>query len=185
MAAAKASLTYLKEAGPGLQENLNQRMADCVAEIREFFKKYGAPLETKHFSSLFRIAFSADLPLGELLYPWLRFKNIHIFQDRSFFLTTAHTDADIEALVRAIKETVTEMTEAGLLEPASGSPPVYIEPEAEPERLPAQGMTVRSDEPPLPGARLGRDPQGRPGWFVPDPERAGKYLLIQDERLSH
>ena len=115
MAAARASLTYLKEAGPKLQENLNQRTADCVAEIRAFLEEYGAPLEIKHFSSLFRIAFKADLPLGELIYPWLRFKNIHIFQDRSFFLTTAHSDQDIEALVQAIKETVVEMTEAGLL----------------------------------------------------------------------
>jgi acyl transferase domain-containing protein len=33
--------------------------------------------------------------------------------------------------------------------------------------------------PPVPGARLGRDAQGRPAWFVPDPNRPGKYLQVK------
>lgn len=32
--------------------------------------------------------------------------------------------------------------------------------------------------PPVPGARLGRDPQGNPAWFLPDITRPGKYLKI-------
>jgi acyl transferase domain-containing protein len=41
--------------------------------------------------------------------------------------------------------------------------------EAKPE--PAQAIA---------GARLGRDEQGRPAWFIPDPERAGKYKKVVD-----
>jgi amino acid adenylation domain-containing protein len=33
--------------------------------------------------------------------------------------------------------------------------------------------------PPLPGARLGRDAQGNPSWFVPDPNRPGKHLQVK------
>jgi acyl carrier protein len=32
--------------------------------------------------------------------------------------------------------------------------------------------------PPVPGARLGRDATGKEAWFVPDPERPGKYLKV-------
>ena len=34
-------------------------------------------------------------------------------------------------------------------------------------------------EPPVAGARLGRDADGSAAWFVPDPERAGKYLRVE------
>jgi hypothetical protein len=39
----------------------------------------------------------------------------------------------------------------------------------------------RTDTPPQPGARLGRDPQGNPAWFVPDPARPGKYLKLEQQ----
>ncbi|WP_190285775.1 polyketide synthase [Montanilutibacter psychrotolerans] len=32
--------------------------------------------------------------------------------------------------------------------------------------------------PPMPGARLGRQPDGRPAWFIPDPSRFGKFLKV-------
>ena len=38
--------------------------------------------------------------------------------------------------------------------------------------------TSNADEPPVPGARLGRDPSGSPAWYVPDPDRPGKYLQV-------
>jgi hypothetical protein len=36
--------------------------------------------------------------------------------------------------------------------------------------------------PPQPGARLGKDREGKPAWFVPDPARPGKYLQIAEVR---
>ena len=30
----------------------------------------------------------------------------------------------------------------------------------------------------VPGARLGRDPEGHPAWFVANPERPGKFLKV-------
>ena len=35
---------------------------------------------------------------------------------------------------------------------------------------------------PQPGARLGKDRDGKPAWFVSDPERPGKYLQIVEAR---
>jgi hypothetical protein len=40
---------------------------------------------------------------------------------------------------------------------------------------------ISAMEPPVPGARIGRTPKGEPAWFLPDPDRAGKYLMIENE----
>ena len=34
------------------------------------------------------------------------------------------------------------------------------------------------NRPPQPGARLGRDPEGNPAWYIPDLENPGKYLQL-------
>jgi hypothetical protein len=35
--------------------------------------------------------------------------------------------------------------------------------------------------PPVPGARLGRDAAGNEAWFLPDPDRPGKYLQVRSK----
>ena len=40
-------------------------------------------------------------------------------------------------------------------------------------------------EPPISGARRGYDAEGREAWFVPDPEREGKYLQIEEVAAAH
>lgn len=41
---------------------------------------------------------------------------------------------------------------------------------------------VRDDDaPPVPGARLGRRPDGQAAWFIPDPERPGAYREIRTQ----
>jgi acyl transferase domain-containing protein len=37
-----------------------------------------------------------------------------------------------------------------------------------------------ASNPPIPEARLGRDPDGNPGWYVPDPNQPGKYMLLSN-----
>jgi acyl transferase domain-containing protein/acyl carrier protein len=48
----------------------------------------------------------------------------------------------------------------------------------------AGGIAVGSHDavaPPVPGARLGRDAGGDDAWFVPDPDRPGKYLQVSEK----
>jgi hypothetical protein len=35
-----------------------------------------------------------------------------------------------------------------------------------------------ANRPPLPGARLGRDVDGKPAWFVANPSDPSKYLKV-------
>ncbi|MGH8060920.1 MAG: amino acid adenylation domain-containing protein [Pseudoxanthomonas sp.] len=113
LAAAKASLQRLRDAGPELQEGLNRRTADMVAAVNASMLKLGAPFKLATFASLWRNVFTQDLPYGDLLYVMLRDRGIHILDNFPCFLTTAHTDEDIARIVAAYREAAAEMIASG------------------------------------------------------------------------
>jgi len=158
LAAARAVLSRLKEEGPELQRQLNLRTTAFIQRLNTLAQKADAPLEVKHFASWFTFDFAPNVPLASLFFAFMRHKGIHIWEGRPGFLTLAHSDSDLDRIVTAFAETLAEMQADGLL----------------PE-----------DEPPLPGARLGRDPAGRPAWFAPDPDRPGRYLQVQVAGTLH
>ena len=115
LAAAKATLEHLKAAGPSLQEKLNARTAQFVGVLNSHFEQTEAPLRLVHFGSLFYFQFAPDWKWASLLFFYLRSKNIHIWEGRPCFLSTAHADADITQIVGAFKESITEMQAAGFM----------------------------------------------------------------------
>ena len=123
------------------------------------------PLHVKHFASLWKPVFTEDLAFSELLFVLLRERGVHILDGFPCFMTTAHAAADVDHIIRAFRESVVEMQESGFL-PAP--PPV--------------ASIADASQPPVPGARLGRDPSGRPTWFVPNPDAPGKFLPVEVKR---
>jgi len=115
LAAAKATLMHLKASGPALQENLNARTARFIGTLNTHFAQIEAPLRLVHFGSLFYFQFAPDWKWASLLFFYLRSKNIHIWEGRPCFLSTAHSDADIEQIVGAFEESLAEMQAAGFL----------------------------------------------------------------------
>jgi len=159
LAAARAVLAHLEQQGPSLQRELNTRTEAFVAALRDRARRRGAPVSITHFASWFYFQLPSELPAGSLFFAYMRHKGVHIWEGRPGFLNTAHTAADIERVLAAFDETLAEMQAAGFL-PASEDAP------------------VAADAPPLPGARRGRDAAGNAAWFVPDPDRPGKYLQV-------
>ena len=165
LAAANASLDYLIEHGPSLQANLNEKTATMAAELNGFFHSCGVPMKIKHFGSLWKAVYTEDQAFGDLLFCYLRDRGVHIWDGFPCFLTLGHTDADVAFIVQAFKDCVAEMQDGGFLP-------------APPERAPAlEGFDSQS--PPVPEARLGRDRDGSPAWFVPKPNEPGKFLKFE------
>lgn len=156
LAAARAVLLRLKAESPELQRALNLRTTHFVETLNAHASRLRAPVRVTHFGSWFCINFPHDLPLASLFFAFMRAKGMHIWEGRPGFLTLAHSDADMERAVTAFKQSLVDMQEADFL------------PGGE-------------EQPPVPGARKGRDPSGRKAWFVPDPERDGKYLQVREE----
>ncbi|MEP7311016.1 MAG: amino acid adenylation domain-containing protein [Pseudomonadota bacterium] len=113
LAAAKATLVHLKEAGPELQQRLTSRTSAMVAEINAAMDELGVPFKLNTFASLWRNVFTADLPCGDLIFAMLRDRGIHILDNFPCFLTTAHSEADIQAIVTAYRGAAAEMQASG------------------------------------------------------------------------
>jgi hypothetical protein len=162
MAACHAALRYMKDGGPAVQERVNAATAKLAGDLNLFFKSVGAPLEIRHFASLWKTFFTEPQPYGELLFCYLRDRGVHIWDGFPCFLTLAHGEAEIAFIVEAFKASVREMQSGDFL---PGGPT-------------ASTKTFDANQPPVPGARLGRDAEGNPAWFVPNPEAPGKYLQV-------
>ncbi|NYF90024.1 non-ribosomal peptide synthetase [Tunturiibacter empetritectus] len=115
LAAARAVLNHLKAAGPQLQLDLNRKTAEMAARLDNFFVERGVPSRIHHFASWFYFTFHGDARLGSLLYYAMREKGIHIQEGYPCFLTTAHTDADLQTVEEVFRETVEEMQASNAL----------------------------------------------------------------------
>ncbi|WP_424193088.1 amino acid adenylation domain-containing protein [Ampullimonas aquatilis] len=176
MAAAKAVLMHLKEQGPSLQEKLNARGDQFAAEINAYFKEQNAPLLLKNFGSQMKLVFTEETPLQELFYHHMRLRGVHIW-DFPCYLTTAHSEEDIAFVTRVFKESVRAMQADGFFPEATLN--AAVEASEVVARISA-GVKTNANQPPVPGARLGRAPDGTPAWFVPDPAKPGAYVRLAD-----
>ncbi len=163
LAAAQASLEHMKVAGPELQRALTETTDNMAAELNSFCREVGAPIEIRTFSSLWRITFLEDHPYQDLLAAMMRSRGVHILEGFPCFLTTAHTVADVRLIVEAFRESVRELQESEFL-----------------PRLATTQAVQRRDarKPPVEGAKLGRGRDGKPAWFVADPDAPGKFRQV-------
>ena len=127
MVTTQALLQLLKEQGPGLQEELNQRTAELANQLNSYFQAEEIPIELVYFGSMFRFALVKDSALTvfipnvfqplelNLLFYHLILKGIYCVELRLFFLSTAHTSEDIDQIVKAVKDSVRELRAGGFL----------------------------------------------------------------------
>ncbi|MDK2124395.1 non-ribosomal peptide synthetase/type I polyketide synthase [Parachitinimonas caeni] len=118
LAAARAALQII-ETTPDLYTRLNQKAARMAERLNAFFAAESVPIQLNHFGSLFRFdgtgRFTAlfqpiEMDLFGLL---LNLHGVYIWERRICFLSTAHTDADIERIISAVKQAVSELRAGG------------------------------------------------------------------------
>jgi amino acid adenylation domain-containing protein len=119
LAAAKSVLEHLKQKGPELQSGLADRTERLANQLRAAIQEFEAPYSLTQFSSLIQLGFAAEQKFAGLLFYLLREKGIHIYENRAFVLTTAHSDKDLDQLVKVFRECLAEMRLAEFLPPAS------------------------------------------------------------------
>ncbi|MEP6633282.1 MAG: aminotransferase class III-fold pyridoxal phosphate-dependent enzyme, partial [Luteimonas sp.] len=162
LAAAKAVLEHIQSEGPALQERLNARVTAMADELNAFCAEVGAPVVVKHFASVWKTFFLEDNPLQDLLFAMMRSRGVHILDNFPCFLTTAHSESDFQRIIQAFKDSLVELQESEFL----------------PRRAATSRTVMEAAHPAVPGARLGREPDGRPAWFVEHPELAGKFVKV-------
>ncbi|MBB2148390.1 polyketide synthase [Pedobacter gandavensis] len=168
LATAKASLTYMQEQGPGLQSGLNEKTKYIADTLNGIIKQLDVPMFIAQFGSLWRVKFLEDYAYTELFFTLMRLKGIHILEGFSCFLTTAHSQEDIDKIIHTFEACLRELKAANFI-------PTYIHPEVQ-EDIATKMNTYNN--PPLTNARLGKDKDGNPAWFIEDEQNPGKYLQI-------
>lgn len=176
MAAMKEVLTYLKKEGKPLYEKLNAKTQRLVDEVNAHSKKLGSPFKLVTFGSLFKGKWETEPQYTELLFALMRNKGVHIMDGFPCFLTLAFTDADVDFVISKYKESLSELCELGIipteksLQSAVGNLQIKEN---------GHSQNGNGQQPPVPGAKLGKDQNGNPAWFVADPERPGKFLMVK------
>src|SRR4028119_520378 len=122
MAAARAVLNHLKSHGASLQHQLNQRTSQFAEELNAYFQEDKLLLKIENFGSLFgfttlgRFAISQDSASPNLvqflIYYNLLYKGI-LLRGNGGFISTAHTDGDINSIIQAVQDTITELRKGG------------------------------------------------------------------------
>ncbi|ONI81467.1 hypothetical protein ALI144C_19235 [Actinosynnema sp. ALI-1.44] len=112
MVAARAVLTWLRDQGPELQQQLNARTERLAATLNEFFAAEEFPVAIHHFGSLFRFAHRGNL---ELLFHHLVLSGVHVWEWRNFFLSTAHTQSDVDFVADAVRNSLYDLRRGGFL----------------------------------------------------------------------
>jgi glutamate-1-semialdehyde aminotransferase len=123
LASARAVLQYLKQQGTTLQEQLNQRTSQFIHHLNLYFAAEGLPIQMANFGSLFAPASTEDTTTSntsqssmgvDLLTYHLLHKGI-LLRGGGNFLSTAHTDDDIQRILFAVKESITDLQAAKIL----------------------------------------------------------------------
>ena len=113
MASAYAFLTHIKANGNTLYSDLERRVTRVVEEMNAFFKRENVPVSIEQIGSVFRFLYADDYPYVSLFLYHLMFNGVHIWEGRNAFISTAHTDSDLDFVVNAVKESVHEMQAGG------------------------------------------------------------------------
>ncbi len=158
LAAAKASLAIIQEGGKKMYDGLNAKAERFLQGVAGGFRQLGAPVTITNYGPLFNITVDPSLPLGGLYFNALRLRGIHTWEHRPNFVLLAHSEEDLATVSQAMLDSAKEMQAMGV--------------------FPSSTVSIDPAAPPVPDARLGKDADGTPAWFVPDPERPGKYMRL-------
>ena len=147
-----------------MYERINRLANNMVQQLNDLFKTLNAPMTLANFGSLFKVQFHQESPFSELLFARLRNKGYFIWDHRPCLLTIQHTQEHIDGFVQAFRESIIELQRQGFL---SGD-----------GHLQSGNESVNSQSPTNPNARLGKDRQGKPAWFIPDSMNPGRFLEV-------
>ncbi|WP_105168225.1 hybrid non-ribosomal peptide synthetase/type I polyketide synthase [Pseudoalteromonas sp. T1lg23B] len=110
MACAKAVLSEIKNRGAQCQKQISEKTTYLKDTLNAFFESHSIPISIESFASLFRFRFNQNLDV--FFYEMLN-RGVFIWEGRNCFLSDAHTDADVEAIIKAVKDSVLALQKAG------------------------------------------------------------------------
>ncbi|HEX3153672.1 MAG TPA: amino acid adenylation domain-containing protein [Candidatus Angelobacter sp.] len=122
MVAALAVLQHLKAKGPALQESLNQRTAEFVKNLNECLERNSVPMRVVNCGSLVRFLATQGAEYLDLFFYHLVEKGVFIWEGRTAFVSTAHSDEDLQFVLEAFEQSAKEMQAGGFFVSETSEP---------------------------------------------------------------
>ena len=107
---ADAVSKHLTMEGPALQRELNAKTNNLADKLNDLFCAKRTPIRVAHFGSLFRFVSNRNI---DSFYYSLMAEGVYLWEGRTCFLSTAHSDSDINQILNTV-ETVTEHLRLGI-----------------------------------------------------------------------
>ena len=114
MTAARAVTAHMLAAGPKLQHDLNETTASLCQRANAWLAEQDMPFELIRCGSLFRL--SGPPALWPVMAE-LRMRGVFAFDGMVFFMSTAHTEVEVEHFLTALRDSLVSMREGGFLAP--------------------------------------------------------------------
>lgn len=115
LAAMNAVMDRLEEGGEALQQDLNDRIAIFAAACNDDFEAAGLPLRMLHFASMVYPKYGGDPEFESLWFQHMRLRGLHAWEGRPGFLTTEHSQEDLDFMRRTFVEAAEAMVQGGFL----------------------------------------------------------------------
>jgi glutamate-1-semialdehyde aminotransferase len=119
MAAAKAVLAEIKQTGTKHQDTASAQTEKMCSALNKWFDENKVPVNIKYFGSMFRFESFGDYALHlepiemELMFFNMMIRNVYTWERRICYLSSAHTDADVNTIIKAVKESVEDLRNGG------------------------------------------------------------------------
>lgn len=110
MQASYQILSHLKAQGTRLQEALNEKSVRLMERLNAYFEAADAPVQMIYFGSQFRFILNAN---WDLFYQHLQANGVYVWEGRNCFLSTAHTEEDLDFIFQAVVRSVEAMRKGG------------------------------------------------------------------------
>ena len=114
MQAVLAVLRHLEAQGPELQVALTERTGRLVSRLNADLQARGLVSRIETYGSLFFFNFTPEERFAGLLYYELRDRGVYVQEGFPCFFTTAHGDAEIDAIVVAFAASLDALQAVGL-----------------------------------------------------------------------
>jgi glutamate-1-semialdehyde aminotransferase len=113
MAATAAVLHRLEAEAGTLYRSLNERTARLVDQLNAAFAATGAPVVAAGFGSLFVLRVDAPAAVADLFRYRLIHAGVYVWEGGTCFLSTAHTDDDLDVVLRAAGAAAADLVRDG------------------------------------------------------------------------
>jgi len=118
LATCHAALEAVRDAGRETYDALNATSRRFAHRLNELLISTGFPARVEHCESIFNLKWDDANPYSRLIIWQLRHRGILMY-DRPFFMTTAHTEADLDAVFEAFRDSIEFLQSTGIVPPTA------------------------------------------------------------------